>query len=159
VACCSTSRFLSPGRLSNLDRPKAIEGFKTLTKVILTGVDPTKLPHLLDQLIENVGVIQATNKRNIENPCPNCRAQRLCSRNLAVPIITNCESCDKEIIFLVPVEFQESEHWGKPVSRISDACPRARRKKNFAWCPKCRKYPDQIERTNRLKELRKNGDP
>lgn len=157
TACCSSNRFPSPGRPSNLDRPKAIENFKLLAGAIRAGVNPAKLPHLIDQLVKNVGVIQATNKH--KSPCPDCRAQRLCVKNLAVPIITNCESCDKEIVFLIPVEFQESEHWSKPVSRISDACPRARRKKNFAWCPTCRKYPEQIERINRLKELRKDGDP
>lgn len=141
-----------------MDRPKAIENFTRIVGIIqTTNPDPIhQLPKLIDQMVEDVKVIQATNKKPA---CLECRAARLCNRNLAVPIITNCEVCNKEIVFVVPVEYQDASRWDRPVSRISDACPRAVQKKFFAWCPKCRKYPDRIEKINKFKESLKDTKP
>lgn len=153
---CILNRSLSLRRSSNLDRKQAIESFTRITGVIQNGAASKELPHLVDRLVLDVGVIQATNKKPA---CQDCRAARLCARNLAVPVRTNCESCGKRIVFIVPVEYQDAAQWGRPVSRISDLCPRARPKKDFAWCPACRQSPDRVERINKFKEKRKDDDP
>lgn len=132
-----------------MDRPKAIEEFTRITGIIQTEqAAESSLPHLIDELLTNVEIIQNTNKRP---PCPDCRARRMCIRNLAVPIITRCETCNKEIVFMVPVSSQDSSHWDHPVSRIAQDCPRAVRKSNFTKCPTCNRYPGRREQIERIR--------
>lgn len=134
-----------------MDRPKAIENFIRITGIIKTQQPETipQIPHLIEDLVNAVEIIQNTNKKPA---CSDCRARRLCSKNLAVPIITQCEVCDKEVIFMIPASHQDATHWDHPVGRISQLCPQAVRKKSFAKCPVCLKYPTRAEQIQKLRE-------
>lgn len=133
-----------------MDRKNAIYQFRTTSQRLTPEMDPELLSTVIDRLLDQVEVIQATQSHG---PCEGCRAHRLCQRKLAVPISTRCEVCNKAIIFVVPASSESIDHWDKPVSRISDSCPHARPKTHFAWCPQCRKDPERVALIQKRKEF------
>jgi hypothetical protein len=58
---------------------------------------------------------------------------------------------------MIPASHQDTTHWDHPVSRISQLCPRAVRKKSFAKCPTCLQYPGRTEQIQKLKEKFKSS--